>query len=299
MNYDDLERFIKTTMKMTHVYQSVMIKQLLEHNDHATTEDIARQFIDWDDSLLEYYKDRVKTWPKIILKKHKIINYEKNVFTLLVDEITSEQRKRLIELCDLRTNEFVDKYPNRLGAKINRTPVTGGIRYDVIARAKGLCQACGVSSNTRPIDVDHIIPTSRGGTNELDNLQALCYKCNREKNNRDKTNFVLWSKKLKDRDDLCKICKSKHIKANNLAAAIRPTHQEIHLQSIVIPKRHVGTFFDLIPAEKNMCIDMIDWVKTNISEMDKTVNGFDVSFASKIIPSKHQHCGIVISPQRG
>jgi 5-methylcytosine-specific restriction endonuclease McrA len=35
--------------------------------------------------------------------------------------------------------------------------------------------------------VDHIIPRSRGGTDDLDNLQTLCTKCNSIKGNRDFT----------------------------------------------------------------------------------------------------------------
>jgi hypothetical protein len=39
-----------------------------------------------------------------------------------------------------------------------------------------LCKATGV-----PLEVDHIVPSARGGTDALDNLQALCIPCNRGK----------------------------------------------------------------------------------------------------------------------
>ena len=47
-------------------------------------------------------------------------------------------------------------------------------RAAVIARAGGLCQACG---SERPLEVDHIVNVAEGGTHELDNLQALCHPC--------------------------------------------------------------------------------------------------------------------------
>jgi hypothetical protein len=39
------------------------------------------------------------------------------------------------------------------------------------------CANCGKPANT----IDHIIPLSRGGTNDLENLQPMCWKCNKAK----------------------------------------------------------------------------------------------------------------------
>lgn len=43
------------------------------------------------------------------------------------------------------------------------------------------CAACGSQSNP---EVDHIVPMSRGGSDELGNLQILCRSCNRRKSDR-------------------------------------------------------------------------------------------------------------------
>lgn len=40
------------------------------------------------------------------------------------------------------------------------------------------CKQCGSTEN---LEIDHIVPLARGGSNELDNLQILCKKCNRRK----------------------------------------------------------------------------------------------------------------------
>jgi hypothetical protein len=44
----------------------------------------------------------------------------------------------------------------------------------------GGCLCCG-SSNSRSLEVDHIVPKYFGGNNILDNLQTLCDKCNQLK----------------------------------------------------------------------------------------------------------------------
>jgi len=47
----------------------------------------------------------------------------------------------------------------------------------VLAR-DGKCVMCGVTAKDAVLHVDHIIPRSKGGTNDIDNLQALCARCN-------------------------------------------------------------------------------------------------------------------------
>ena len=66
---------------------------------------------------------------------------------------------------------------NRRGS---REHVPGNLRYDVLAKSKGHCVACGVSSLERAIEVDHIVPVNMGGSNDISNLQALCYRATRK-----------------------------------------------------------------------------------------------------------------------
>lgn len=298
MNFESLEGFIRNKMSMTHIYQPVMIKKLLESDGRATTEEIAREFIDWDDSLLDYYKGRVMVWPKKTLKKHNVVDYSKGSFTLLLDEVTPEERSKLIELCELKTCEYVDRYENRIGVKNNRNPISGSLRYEIVAKSKGICAACGATSQTRPLDVDHIVPVNVGGTNDPSNLQVLCSRCNREKRDRDKTNFVQWHKRLKYRDAKCPLCRTEPTKSNIMALAIRKRTPKSELHSVVFPRRHVGTFFDLIPAEKSHCMELVEEVKEEITGLDSRIAGFSVSFESRLVPNRHMHCHINVVPHR-
>jgi 5-methylcytosine-specific restriction endonuclease McrA len=47
------------------------------------------------------------------------------------------------------------------------------------------CAVCGCDHN---ICVDHILPVRCGGTNDLDNLQPLCWQCNHIKGGKPMTN---------------------------------------------------------------------------------------------------------------
>lgn len=53
----------------------------------------------------------------------------------------------------------------------------------VIARDGGVCQACGklVSLEAGDCHVDHIIPKSQGGSEDLSNLQLLHRSCHSKK----------------------------------------------------------------------------------------------------------------------
>jgi hypothetical protein len=55
------------------------------------------------------------------------------------------------------------------------------LRFTVLQRDKFSCCICGASPAKDPsvtLHVDHIIPWSKGGETEIDNLQTLCSKCN-------------------------------------------------------------------------------------------------------------------------
>ena len=46
---------------------------------------------------------------------------------------------------------------------------------------EGKCTGCEVSFPFRNMTIDHIIARAKGGTNDPDNLQLLCGKCNSDK----------------------------------------------------------------------------------------------------------------------
>lgn len=60
----------------------------------------------------------------------------------------------------------------------------GALRHLVFQRDNYKCVECGATKEELRLEVDHIIPWSKGGLTELPNLQTLCKKCNRSKHAR-------------------------------------------------------------------------------------------------------------------
>jgi 5-methylcytosine-specific restriction endonuclease McrA len=54
-------------------------------------------------------------------------------------------------------------------------------RDEIIERDKSTCYLCGKVFDSSKLVIDHIIPTSRGGTNATFNLAASCAPCDRRK----------------------------------------------------------------------------------------------------------------------
>jgi 5-methylcytosine-specific restriction endonuclease McrA len=55
------------------------------------------------------------------------------------------------------------------------------VRVSVLHRDGYKCVFCGHSPPEVKLEVDHKIPFSKGGSNDLSNLQTLCLDCNRGK----------------------------------------------------------------------------------------------------------------------
>lgn len=72
-------------------------------------------------------------------------------------------------------------------SKMQRNIMTNDLREAIKKRDNYTCCICGNSVLKEPnllLEVDHIIPVSKGGKTESSNLQTLCWRCNRIKSNK-------------------------------------------------------------------------------------------------------------------
>ena len=64
-----------------------------------------------------------------------------------------------------------------------RNSLSKKLRFEVFKRDKFTCQYCGEKAPNVVLEVDHITPVSKKGTDELFNLITSCFDCNRGKSN--------------------------------------------------------------------------------------------------------------------
>lgn len=118
--------------------------------------------------------DRVLTKNRGITEKDNEI-YRVKGFT----ELSKIEVDALIARCDAKIAEYLDKRSDPWSHRRKSTGyIPGTQRYEVLKRARFRCELCGVSADYKAIEVDHIIPRNKGGTDDTSNLQALCYSCN-------------------------------------------------------------------------------------------------------------------------
>jgi len=80
-------------------------------------------------------------------------------------------------------NDFIsttDKKGN-MGVKVIRKTISEKIRNRIFKRDNYKCKICGSKDD---LVIDHIIPFSKGGITEINNLQTLCKSCNSKKGNK-------------------------------------------------------------------------------------------------------------------
>jgi hypothetical protein len=96
----------------------------------------------------------------------------------IAERIKEKYRRQQLE--KIVRQELIDS-GELFGEQPKRPPIPREIVDAVYKRDGGRCVFCGSTQN---LQLDHIIPFSKGGATTLDNMQLLCQKCNIEKSNK-------------------------------------------------------------------------------------------------------------------
>ena len=308
--YLNLSDFILNKMRMSHIYQPCMLMELLKAGGTAPVNQIAASILAHDPSQTEYYAEITKRMVGRVLMDHGITQREKDGnrikgFRLTdFDDLSEDEIAQLISLCEQKLAEYVENRGDRIWQHRRKSAglISGTLRYEVLKRAKFRCELCGVSAEDRALEVDHILPRNLGGSDNLTNLQALCFSCNAMKRDRDATDFRGVSDSYNHREAGCLFCDvdaARVIAENELAYVIRDAYPVTPLHTLIVTKRHASTYFELYQPELNAVNYLLQQMREAILREDETVSGFNVGMnngetAGQTVP----HCHVHLIPRR-
>jgi 5-methylcytosine-specific restriction endonuclease McrA len=130
-----------------------------------------------------YHRNRDKTLHRMVLYKRRnrdkvsaynLSYYAENADTLR--EKTRQWRKRNPDKANLQRAAY--------RARLEGVESEPWSRTSILERDHYTCSYCGASGPTVPLQVDHIIPISRGGADAPHNLTTACRRCNMSKGNK-------------------------------------------------------------------------------------------------------------------
>ena len=160
---------------------------------------------------INYYPIISKFGTKKIMNKlgYNKFNFEKKYYpTCKFIYITDGKRKKKEYSIPLDV-KHLEQFAHYLSKKIKfnnsikgqRALMTPKLRDEIKERDNYTCQneLCGVSTHDEPtllLEIDHKIPLSKGGLTTRDNLQTLCWRCNRSKGTKTSRMFMSQQKQL-------------------------------------------------------------------------------------------------------
>ena len=153
------------------------------------------------DDYKKEYDQYVQDVPKYVMDADESGFYSRLGLTIIDEsELTIEykfiytsdggmvQRSFTVPMSEENIAELVHQLESKLSldalAKEQRALMTPKLRNFIKERDNYTCCECGNSVYAEPnllLEIDHIIPVSKGGLTETDNLRTLCWRCNRSK----------------------------------------------------------------------------------------------------------------------
>ena len=107
---------------------------------------------------------------------------------------------------------------------------------------------------------------------------------------------------MKDPNNPCIFCKIRKEELqfeNQLAYSSTDSYSVSEFHSLIVPKRHVETYFDLTKEEILACNELILKTKEKILKQDSNVKGFNIGTnAGKFAGQSIMHCHIHLIPRR-
>jgi ATP adenylyltransferase len=89
------------------------------------------------------------------------------------------------------------------------------------------------------------------------------------------------------------------IAGDRLAYAVRDTSPVTPFHTLVLPKRHVASYFDLDTQEKGAIDGLLEQIRLDILARDSTVMGFNIGInVGEVAGQTIFHCHVHLIPRR-
>lgn len=285
-------------MKMSGLYQPVIIKHLILSGGLAKLEEIAKELTTLDEEAVEDYIQKLKIHPKAVLKKHGIAEIQEDAYELLMD--LGDSKENLLKICDEKIALFMEQR----GIEPGRPSGWGAKRVKLL-KEHPYCTLCGArpgKNSEVELDIDHIEPVSKGGSDEESNLQVLCAQCNRAKGNHLIISSVEVHANHLSRSAQCIFCNlpKERIKyQDNYILVIEDGFPVTQGHTLIIPVRHTATSNDLNDMEALLIIKKSKELCESLIGDDKSIKGFNMGFnVGKAAGQTIDHCHFHIIPRR-
>jgi ATP adenylyltransferase len=98
----------------------------------------------------------------------------------------------------------------------------------------------------------------------------------------------------------CAMPAEKFVAQNRLAYAVRDNAPVTGLHTLILPRRHVADYFDVVAEEKHAIDELVDEVRLAILADDLSVAGFNIGInIGKVAGQTIFHCHVHLIPRRG
>jgi hypothetical protein len=115
MTYEQLADFVQNRMRMSHIYQPVMLLALLQHGGECSETEIAKAISMHDPTQIEYYEAITRNMVGRVLTRHGVVKRDGKRFTLLsARPLSKEQREELRKLLKEKLDQYIAKRGERI-----------------------------------------------------------------------------------------------------------------------------------------------------------------------------------------
>ena len=180
-NYDNYSKLISSIKSNKSNYNSYLSK--VESLKSTITEELCIQlhisFKKFKKIEQKIFQNIIYTIPKQYLDIQCEITYTSPKGRNFYRKNDSFNLIDLEGMCERIRKQKAEQETRAYKIKRERSKMSESLRYDILKRDGFKCKICGATEKDGiKLEVDHIVPVSKGGKTEWFNLRTLCSRCN-------------------------------------------------------------------------------------------------------------------------